>query len=201
MPGIRRDNVSRAPDGARPQRGIEVVIQGRHVLIEPGDMGRDVGAQALRRVFEAVLLGRPQGDELPPPRQESPQLFRLRIRERTGRRAHRLRKVGDGPGIEGINFGELPGGFGKVPDLTGGDHDDGEGHRRQRGHYGALVAPRSFAHHALWRHGLEACDQGGNPRRIIRDRPTFPCGTQGNIKLRFGNIDTNTDLRDRHDNS
>jgi hypothetical protein len=109
--------------------------------------------------------------------------------------------VGDGTGIEDIGFGQLPGGFRNVPDLTGIDHDEGEGRRRQRGHHSALGAPRGFEHNELWSALLEACGQGGNPRLIVRDRPTFARGAPGNIKVRFGNIYTNKDLRDSHDNS
>jgi hypothetical protein len=164
-------------------------------------MRLDVGSQATWRVLQAVLLSRPHRDAVPPPCQEGTQLFRLRGRERTGRRAPRRRTVGDGTGIEGIGFGQLPGGVCKVPALTGLDHYDGSGRRRQRGHHSALIAPRGFEHTERWSDLLEAGDSGGTPRRIVRDRPTFARGAQGNITGRGGNIYTNTDLRDSHDNS
>jgi hypothetical protein len=164
-------------------------------------MSLDVGPQATWRVLQAVLLGRPHGDELPPPRQEGAQLFRLRLRKGAGQRAHGLGKVGHSAGIEGICFGSLPGGFRTVPYRPGIDHNQGEGRCRQRGHHGALGAPCSFEHNELRSARLEAWDQGANPWRIMRDCPAFACGAQGNIKLCLRNIDTNKDLRGRHHHS
>src|SRR3712207_5698042 len=62
MPGTLRYKVSRAPDGTRPQRGVQVVIQGAYALVEPDDMGLDVGPQTARRMLKAVLLGGPHRD-------------------------------------------------------------------------------------------------------------------------------------------
>ena len=109
---------------ARARRGspaawVQVVIQGRHALLEPGNMGRDVGPQATRRVFTAVLFGGPHRHELPPPRQEGAQLSSLRVRKRTRRRSPSLGKVDHGTGIEDIGCGELPSCVAKSP--PGGD--------------------------------------------------------------------------------
>ena len=41
--------------------------------------------------------------------------------------------------------------------------------------------------------------EGRNPWLIVRHRPAFASGPQGDIKLRFSNIYTNKDLRGRHD--
>jgi hypothetical protein len=68
-------------------------------------MGRDVGPQAWRRVFEAVLLSRPPRDAWPPPRQEGTQLFGLRVRQRARRGPDRLGTVGHSTGITGIRVG------------------------------------------------------------------------------------------------
>lgn len=104
-----------APDGARPQRRVQVVSQGCHALIEPGEMGLDVGPQATRRVPEAVLLGGPHGAELPPPRQAGAQLFGLRVWQRARHRPYRLRKVRHGPGLAGSSCGHRPRRVGQVP--------------------------------------------------------------------------------------
>jgi hypothetical protein len=190
-----------APDGARPQRGVQVVIQGRHALIEPGNMGLDVGPQATRRVFKAILFGGPHRNELPPPRQEGAQLFSLHVRKRTRRRSHSLCKVGHGPGIEDIGFGQLPSRLRKVPYLAGINHYEGHGGRRQCRDHGPVVATRGFEHNERGLCGLEPGDEGSNPRLIVRHRPAFIRGPQGDIKLRFDNIYTNKDLRGRHHHS
>jgi hypothetical protein len=180
-PGTHRPNpwdtpgqgLALAPNGTGPERRVQVVIQRRHVLIEPGKMGHEVGSQARRRVFEAVLLGRPHGDALPPPRQESPPFVGLRVRQRAQRGPHRLGKMGHGTGIKGIPFGALPGRFRNVPDLTGIDHHEGQGGRSQGRDHGPMGATRGFEHDERGLHGLEPTDKGSNPWRIVRDRPAF----------------------------
>jgi len=62
--------------------------------------------------------------------------------------AHSLRNVGYGAGVEGIGCGQLPGGFGTVPYLTGVDDDDRQGGGGQRSDHGPLGTPRGFEHHA-----------------------------------------------------
>jgi hypothetical protein len=164
-------------------------------------MGFDVGPQATRRVLQAVLFGRPPGNELPPPRQEGSPLFGLRVRERTRRRPYRLGKVGHGTGIEAIGLGQLPSRFRKVPDWAGIHHHEGQGRRRQCRHHGPVVAARGFEHNERGLYGLEPGDEGRNPRLIVRHCPAFPHGPQGDIELRFGYIYTNKDLRGRHHHS
>jgi hypothetical protein len=90
-----------APDGARPSRGLPVVIQGRPVRIEPGNMGHAVGLQATRRVLEAVLRGGPHREALPPPRQKGTPLFGLCVWPRAGGRPPGLRQVSHGTGSAG----------------------------------------------------------------------------------------------------
>ena len=155
------------------------------------------GGAFSRRFCSAVRMR----DELPPPRQEGAQLFGLRVRQRARRRPHRLGKVGHGAGIEDIRFGQLPGRFRKVPYLAGIDHHEGQGGRSQGRDHGPVVAPRGFEHDQRGLHGLEPGDEGSNPWRIVRDRPAFARGPQGNIELRFGHINTNKDLRGRHHHS
>jgi hypothetical protein len=127
-------------------------------------MGHDVGPQARRRVFEAVLRGRPHHDTLPSPREQGAQLFRRRVGQRAGRRPHGRRIVGHGAGIEGIGWGQLSGRFGTVPDLAGVDHHEGQGGRSQCRDDGPLVAPGGFKHNQRGLHSLEPGDEGGNPR-------------------------------------
>jgi hypothetical protein len=157
-------------------------------------MRHDVGPQARRRVFEAVLLGRPHRDAWPPPCQECTQLFRLRVRERAQRGPHRLGKVSHGTGLEGIRFGQLPGGFRKVPDLAGIDDHEGQGGRSQGRNYGPVVTTRGFKHNQRGRHSLEPTDQGSNPWLIVWNHPAFARWPQGNLELRFGDIYTHKHL-------
>ena len=80
---------------------------------------------------EAVLFGGPHGDQLPPPRQQCPKFFGLCVGQRARRRADGLGKMGYGPRIKRIGLDQLPGGFGKVPHLTGINPRDGQGGRHQ----------------------------------------------------------------------
>jgi hypothetical protein len=132
---------------------------------------------------------------LPPPRQECTQLFGLRVRQRAQRGPHRLGKVGHGTGIEGIRFGQLPGGFRKVPDLAGIDYYEGQGGRSQGRDHGPVVATCGFEHNQRGRHSLEPTAKSRNPCLIVWDRPAFARGPQGNIELRFSDIYTHKHLR------
>jgi hypothetical protein len=153
-------------------------------------MHHDVGPQARRRVFEAVLLGRPPRDSLPPPRQQCPQLFGLRVRQRAQRGPHHLGKVGHGTGSEGSRFGQLPGGFRKVPALAGIDDYEGPGGRSPGRDHGPVVATCGCEHNQRGQHSLEPTDKGRNPGLIVWDRPAFARGPQGNSELRFSDIYT-----------
>jgi hypothetical protein len=117
------------PYRTRPQRRVEVVVQRRQLGVEPGDMGLDVCLEPWGGTSEAVLFGCPHGDQLPPPRQEGAEFIGLGVRQGPGCRTHRLGKMGQDPGIEGICLGQLPGGFGKVASLAGIDHCHGQSGR------------------------------------------------------------------------
>jgi len=56
-------------------------------------MGLDIRVEAVRRTAEAILLRCPHGDELPPPGKKRTQLLCLRVRNRAGLGANRVRKV------------------------------------------------------------------------------------------------------------
>jgi hypothetical protein len=103
--------------------------------------------------------------------------------------------------VERIRLGQLSSSLGKVTRLPGIDHRHGQPSRRQRRHHGALVAPRGFEHNQGGRHALEPLHQGGNPGVIVGHGPPFARGPQGNIKLGFGDIDTNKIRCGRHHHS
>ena len=147
---------------------------------------------------EAVLFGRPHGDQLPPPCQQGAEFVGLGIRQGPGGRPHGLGKMGQGPRVEGICLGQLSGGFGKVTGLARIDHRHRQSGGGQRRHHGPLVAPRGFKDNQGGRHGLEALHQGSNPGVIVGHGPTFAGGPQGDIELGFGDIDTNKTRRGRH---
>jgi hypothetical protein len=114
---------------------------------------------------------------------------------------HRLGKVGYGTGIEDSGCGQLPSRFRTVPDLARMNHHEGQGGRSQCRDYGPVIAARGCEHHERGLGSLELGDEGRHPRVIVRHGPAGARGPQGDITLRFGNIDTNKDLRGRHDHS
>ena len=87
------------------------------------------------------------------------------------------------------------------PHLAGIKHDEGPGGRRQCRDHGPVGATRSVEHNEGGLCGLESGDEGSQPRLIGRHRPAFTRGPQGDLKLRFGHIYTNQDLRGRHHHS
>jgi hypothetical protein len=72
-----------------------------------------------------MLLSRPHGDALPPSGEQRAQVLRLRVGHWAGCGAHRLGKVRQSTGVEGLGFRSRPGGLGKIADLPGGDDSHG----------------------------------------------------------------------------
>jgi len=86
--------------------------------MEPRDRGLAIRVEAARRTPEAVLLRRPQGEALPPPGEERTPCLRLRVGNRAGHGAGRLRTVGQGAGIKGLGRGQLALGSASVCSLV-----------------------------------------------------------------------------------
>jgi hypothetical protein len=80
--------------------------------------------------------------------------------------------------IEGIRFGQLPGGFGKVLDLAGIDDDKGQGGRHQCCNRRPVGVSCRGEHNQRGSYRVKLNDAGGNPWRIVRDRPAFARGPQ-----------------------
>ena len=59
------------PDRTRAQGGVQVVVERREALIEPGARHLDIGLETAWRATEAVLFGGPHADQWPPARQEA----------------------------------------------------------------------------------------------------------------------------------
>ena len=154
-------------------------------------MGLNVLREARARPRQAVLLRRPHADQLLAAPQEGAQLLRLGVRQRSGRRADHVGKVGQGTGIQRIRFGQLARGPGKIPDLTRVHDDHRQTRRGQGAGHRALQAARGFQHDQGGLEGLEPVHERRHPARIVRDGPALPGGAQGNIPLGFGHINTN----------
>ena len=109
-------------------------------------MGRNVLREALARPRQAVLLRGPHADQLLAAPQEGAQLLRLGVRQRPGRRADHVGKVGQGARIQRIRFGQLARGAGKIADLTRVHDDHGQARRGQGAGHRTLQAARGFQH-------------------------------------------------------
>ena len=142
------------------------------MCVEPGKMGLDIDPQTLGRPTEAVLFCRPHGDEVPPPGQERSQCLRLRVGNRAGCGANRLRNVRQGASSKGIGLGQLARGLRNIADLPGGDHHDGQGRCWQRGHHGALQPSGGFEHHQGWADPLSLRHEVRNAGGIVGNGPT-----------------------------
>jgi hypothetical protein len=79
------------PHRPRPQRRVAVVLQRRQAGVAPGAMRREVRLEPWRGVAQAVLGGRPHGDQWPPPRQEGAARRGLGVWHGPGGRTHRGR--------------------------------------------------------------------------------------------------------------
>jgi len=157
-------------------------------------MGLAIRVEAARRTAEAMLLRGPHGEALPPPGKQRTPFLRLRVRNRAGLGAHRVRKVGQGAGIQGIGLGSLASRLRDIAGLPWVDDHDGQGGSRQRGHHGALEPTRSFEHPQRGAHPVSLRDESGNARLIVGDRPACAGRTQGTIEMGFRPINTDTYL-------
>jgi hypothetical protein len=165
-----------SPDWTRAQRGVSIVIEGDQVLMEPGDLRRDIRLETAWRAPEAVLFGGPPGDAWPTPRQQGASLLRLGVGQGAWRWTHGIGNMRQGASLEDIRLGQLSRGCGTVARWTGIDHHDAQTRRRQRSHDSPLVAPGGFEPHELRGHRWESRDESSAPRVIMSDRPTFACG-------------------------
>ena len=109
--------------------------------------------------------------------------------------------MGSGAGVEGSGCGQLPGGLGTVPSLTGGDDDAREGGGGPRSDHGPLGAPRGFEPNARGLHSLELHHEGGHPGGIVAHRLACTGRAPSTIALGLGDSKTTTDVEDRHNYS
>ena len=149
------------------------------------------------RTAEAILLRRQHLDEWSAARQEGGQRLRLRIRQGAQRRAQHLGEVRQHLGIEGVGFGQLPRGFGKIAHLPRVDHDDRHPRGRQDPRDRDLQSAGGFQDHERRGRCLQAFEDLCKPRFIIGCRePSLR--SKGHIQLRFGHIYPDKDLCTRH---
>ena len=80
------------PDRTRTPSRIKVLIKRAHAVIEPREVGLESRVEAGRRTPEAMLLGRPHGDEGPPSGKQRASFLRLRVGHGAGCGVNRLRK-------------------------------------------------------------------------------------------------------------
>jgi len=182
------------PDGAGPQSRIEGIVTRHEAGIEPRAMGLDIRVETARRTPKAVLLRRPHGDAWPPSGQERTPFLCLRVGNRAGRGAHRLREVREGTRIQGLGLGQRAGGLGAIAGLPWVDHDDRPRRSRQRGHHGALEPSGRFEHQQSRADPLSLRHEVGNAGLLVGDRPACAGRAQGNIQMGFGHINTDTSL-------
>ena len=178
------------PEGAGPEHRLEVVVQCGDPHIEPRHMGRNILREALARPHEAILIRGPQADQWLAAPQESAQFLRLGVGQRARRRADHVSQVSQGPGIQRLCFGELARRPGTIPDLTRVHDDDGQARRGKGAGHRTLQTTGGFQHHEGRGEGLHPVHERRHPAGIVRDGPPLPRGTQGNVQLGLGHINT-----------
>ncbi len=184
-----------APDRTGPQGRIEGLVKGHEAGMEPRDRGLAIRVEAARCTPEAVLLRRPPGEALPPPGEARTPFLRLRVGNRAGRGADRLRTVGQGAGIAGSGLGPLAGGLRTITGLTWVDHHDGPGRCSPRGHHRALEPSRGFEPPQCRAAPVSRRDEVRDARVIVGNGPAGPWRTQGHVTRGFGNSNTHNNRR------
>jgi hypothetical protein len=178
-----------SPEGALPQGAFQVIIQISQLLLQPADMVLNSLAHGFRSSGPPPILLRSKHlDHLVAPGQEGGQFLGLNIRQRIWRGSHRLRKVGQGLGIQPVGLGQPASSPGEVSNLAGIDHGQGQTSSSQCSSQRHLEPARGLQYHQFWVELRQSLDYLSDSRSIIRHAPGITVGTHGDIQLIFGDV-------------
>jgi hypothetical protein len=94
------------------QHLIQLAILLSQRLLQPGDVGGDLGAHRRQGLPQAVLLRRQHADQLVAALGERGQRLTLRVGQGTWLRADRLGNMGQRRRVQGVGLGQTPGRLG-----------------------------------------------------------------------------------------
>ena len=171
-----QEDVLLPPHRTLPERLAQLLLQGGQFLRQPGDVGRDVGADASGGSAEAVLLRDQHGQHLVPAARQGVERLGLGVPQRAHGWADRGGEVGQDCRVQRVGLGQLPGGAGEVPDLAGVDDHHRHRRRGQGGHQRQLQATRRLQHHDNRCQGRQPGDQLTDARLVVGDRPAVVRG-------------------------
>jgi hypothetical protein len=180
-----------SPEGTLPQDVVQILIQATQLLLQPADMLLEPLTHRLSSSSpKPVLLSSKHFDDLVPPGQEGSQFLRLGIRQGMWVRSHCLSKVGQYLGIQSVRLGQPASSSGKVPNLAGIDHGQGQPSSSQSSSHWHLESASSLQYHQFGMELRHSLDRLSDARSVISYAPSIPSRTHSDIQPALGYVDT-----------
>ena len=150
-----------------------------------------LGRRRLVAVWYRFFLGGHHVHELASSGDQRPQFLSLGGGQRPGGWPHRLGKVREDVGVQGVGLGELPSSSGEVPHLPGIHH----GHRQvgagQFSRQGHLYPTGGFQHDQPGRHVLKTFHQSADAPGVVGNLPGLTGRPHRHIQAVLGHINAN----------
>jgi len=178
------------PYRAVMQHLIQASIHLIQLLLEPSDMSLDSLAHWWSRHIQPVSLGNQHAHHLIPASYKSGKSLSLRVRKGAWSGMNRFSKKSQDLGIQNISLGQLSGGFGKIPYLSGVDNHDRQTGGSQSSDHRKFQPARCFKEHQSRVKVSKPIDQALNTLLGVSNLPLLTCGADSDIQPCLGDVDS-----------
>jgi len=159
-------------------------------LLEPGDMSLDSLVYWWSGRIQPVFLSNQHAHHLIPASYQSGKSLSLRVRKGTWSGANRFSKTSQDLGIQSIGLGQLSGGFGKIPYLSGVDNYDRQTGGSQSSDHRKFQPARCFKEHQSRVKVSKLVDQALNTLLGVSNLPLLAGGADSDIQPCLGDVDS-----------
>jgi len=159
-------------------------------LLEPGDMSLDSLVYWWSGRIQPVFLSNQHAHHLIPASYQSGKSLSLRVRKGTWSGTNRFSKISQDLGIQSIGLGQLSGGFGKIPYLSGVDNYDRQTGGSQSSDHRKFQPARCFKEHQSRVKVSKLVDQALNTLLGVSNLPLLAGGADSDIQPCLGDVDS-----------
>ncbi|MBA7589875.1 hypothetical protein ES708_31968 [subsurface metagenome] len=178
------------PYGAFMEGFIQASIHLIQLLLEPGNVSLDSLAHWWSGRIQPVFLGNQHAHHLSPASYQSGKSLSLRVRKGTWSGTNRFSKISQDLGIQNISLGQLSGGFGKIPYLSGVDNYDRQTGGSQSSDNTKFQPARCFKEHQSRVKVNKLADQALNTLLGVSNLLLLTCGADSDIQPCLGDVDS-----------
>ena len=172
---------------------VEILVSAIEGPLEIVDVCSDFFTDLFGSGGQAVFLGDDHPDELSSAQGQRSELHSDLVGQRSWFGATRLSVVSQYRSIDAVGLGQLSSGFGEVSDLAWVDHHDGDLSTNPSVQDRTFEAAGGLQHDQSRSQLRQSFDQGLDTGFVVGHRQGLSRGTNRNIELRFGHIDTDKD--------